>query len=112
MYNNDTELLFPARVIAALADQRGEEWRVLVEKITQMPEDSPEFLAFVLMMTRLNNCGTCHSDSFRAMRGCTQCALQNVRRFRGSDRVFIKQYESALREINKSLSKNKERGTK
>jgi hypothetical protein len=105
MYNNDTELLFPSRVIAALADQRGEEWRALIEKITQLPEDSPELLAFVLMMTRLNNCKTCHSDSFRAMRGCTQCTLQNVRRFRGSDREFIKLYENALREINKSQSK-------
>jgi hypothetical protein len=104
MYNNDTELLFPARVIAVLADQRGEDWRKLVEEINQLPEDSPEHLAFVLMMTRMNNCNTCNSDSFRAMRGCTQCTLQNVRRFRGSDREFIKLYENALKDIKKSLS--------
>jgi hypothetical protein len=107
MYNDDTELLFPARVIKALADQRGEEWRELVEKVDQFPEDSPELLAFVLMMTRLNSCNTCNADSFRAMRGCTQCTLQNVRRFRGSDKEFIKQYETALRDIGKSLSKKK-----
>lgn len=107
MYNNDTELLFPARVIEELADKRGEAWRELVESVTKLPEDSPEHLAFMLMMTRLNNCGTCNSDSFRAMRGCTQCTLQNVRRFRGSDQEFIKLYEKALRDINKSLAKQK-----
>lgn len=103
MYNNDTELLFPSRVIALLADQRGDEWRALVETVSQLGEDSPEHLAFVLMMTRINNCGTCNSDSFRAMRGCTQCALQNVRRFRGSDQKIIREYENALRDIQKSL---------
>ena len=105
MYNNDTELLFPARVIKALSDQRDKEWQALVEEIIQQPEDSPEHLAFVLMMTRLNNCNTCNSDSFRAMRGCTQCTLQNVRRYRGSDKEFIKQYNLALKEIKKSLGK-------
>jgi hypothetical protein len=107
MYNNDTELLFPSRVIQALADQRGDDWRELVERVAALPEDSAELLAFVLLMTRLNNCNTCNSDSFRAMRGCTQCALQNVRRFRGSDKEFIKQYQTALKDITKSLEKNK-----
>jgi hypothetical protein len=107
MYNNDTELLFPSRVIKSLADQRGEDWRELIKRVDSLPEDSPEHLAFVLLMTRLNNCNTCNSDSFRAMRGCTQCTLQNVRRFRGSDKEFIKQYQIALRDFSKSLNKNK-----
>jgi hypothetical protein len=106
MYNNDTELLFPSRVISALGDQRGDAWRKLVERIEQLPEDTPEHLAFVLMMTRLNNCNTCNSDSFRAMRGCTQCTLQNVRRFRPSDKEFIKLYDTALRDIQEALAKN------
>jgi hypothetical protein len=110
MYNNDTELLFPSRVIQALADERGEDWRALIERVAALPQDSPEHLAFVLLMTRLNNCNTCNSDSFRAMRGCTQCALQNVRRFRGSDKEFIKQYEIALKDIEKSLDQKKDNG--
>lgn len=107
MYNNDTELLFPSRVIKALADERGEAWRALLEFVDTLPQDSAEHLAFVLMMTRLNNCNTCNSDSFRAMRGCTQCALQNVRRFRGSDQEFIKQYQKALKDISKAINQTK-----
>lgn len=105
MYNNDTELLFPSRVIAVLAEHRGQEWQALIESIIQQPEDSPEHLAFVLMMTRMNNCNTCNSDSFRAMRGCTQCAIQNVKRFRGNDHEIIEQYNRALKDITKSLNK-------
>jgi hypothetical protein len=106
MYNKDTELLFPSRIIQALADQRGEEWRKLVEKVDSLPQNDQEHLAFVLLMTRVNNCNTCNSDSFRAMKGCTECALQNVRRFRGSDKELIKQYQIAIKDLGKS-SKHK-----
>ena len=32
MYNDDTELLFPSRVIESLSGLRGEEWEALVAK--------------------------------------------------------------------------------
>ena len=89
MYNKDTELLFPSRVIRAISDERGDEWRKLIQKVDALPQDSEKHLAFVLLMTRINNCNTCNSDSFRAMKGCTQCSLQNVRRFKGRDKEFI-----------------------
>jgi hypothetical protein len=42
----ENELLFPSRVIAKLRQARGEPFRVLVERVLQLPEDDPEALAF------------------------------------------------------------------
>ena len=103
MYNNDTELLFPPRVIESLKDLRGSEWDDLLEEVQGLPEDHPDHLAFVLMMTKLNGCMTCNSDSFRAMRGCTQCSILNVRRYRGSEKQLLLQIEKARKEITKKL---------
>ena len=106
MYNDDTELLFPSRVIESLSGLRGEEWEALVNSALESPEDSAEHLAFVLMMTKIDGCNTCNSDSFRAMRGCTQCAALNIRRYRGSDKELTKMYEKAKKDIERSLSKH------
>ena len=106
MYNNDTELIFPSRVMEALEDLRGEEWESLVVRVRSLPEDDPEHLAFVLMMARLNGCLSCNSDSFRAMRGCTQCSVLNIRRFKSSDRELIKKFEKAEKDIGKALAKD------
>jgi hypothetical protein len=103
MYNNDTELLFPTRVIKDLAGLRGPEWDELVNRVKNLAEDSIDHLAFVLMMTKLDGCTTCNSDSFRAMRGCTQCAILNIRRFRGSDKELIRLFEQARKEITKTM---------
>lgn len=105
MYNSDTELLFPARVIEKLKDQRGKEWQNLVGEVEGKESTSPDQLAFVLMMARLDGCTTCNADSFRAMRGCTQCALQNVRRFRGDDKELVKMYERARKDLDPFLNK-------
>ena len=106
MYNNDTELIFPSRVMEALEELRGEEWEVLVARVRSLPEDDPEHLAFVLMMAKLNGCSSCNSDSFRAMRGCTQCSVQNIRRFKSSDRELTKKFEKAKKDIGKALKKD------
>jgi hypothetical protein len=103
MVNNDTELLFPSRVISALESERGKEWQDLVTEIMSKDPGDSEYLAFVLMMAELNGCGSCSSDSFRAMRGCTQCALQNIRRFKADDSKLIKLYEKSSKEINNKL---------
>ena len=99
MYNTDTELIFPSRVIHELRDHRGKTWRDLVDNVDGQEETSLDQLAFVLMMARLDGCTTCNADSFRAMRGCTQCALQNIRRFRGSDRDLAKMFKEARRDL-------------
>lgn len=85
MYQPDTEMLFPIRVAPALQGLRGPVWRRLVERALAAPEGSIEQLGFCLMMVRLASCLTCHTDSYRALHGCTHCAVQVARRFRGDD---------------------------
>ncbi len=108
MYNTDTELLFPSRVIPELRDQRGATWRKLVDKALDKDQNHPDHLAFVLMMVRLDGCMSCNADSFRAMRGCTQCALQTVRRHRGKDEELVKMHEKARKDMEKFLKETKE----
>ena len=50
MYNSDTEVLFPSRVIPLLRTLHGEEWSKLIDHI-HSPEATPaERHAFVLMI--------------------------------------------------------------
>ena len=58
MYQSDTEMLFPTRVIPALKNLRGPAWKQLVETVAIEPDGSPATLAFGLMMIRLNGCLT------------------------------------------------------
>ena len=108
MYNTDTELLFPSRIISELRDQRGVYWQKLVDRILDQEPTSIDRLAFVLMIARLDGCTTCNADSFRAMRGCTQCALQNVRRFRGNDRELVKMFNKARKDIEPYIYNKKD----
>lgn len=101
MYNSDTELLFPLRVISSLKNSRSKKWDELIDKVTGTDVSVFEQLGFVLMMVRLGGCVACDADSFRAMRGCTQCARQTIRRFKGSDEDLEKQFISSRNEIEK-----------
>ena len=106
MYNPDTELLFPSRVIATLRSLRGESWRALIDEITAGEPDHVEYMAFVLMMVRMGGCVSCNADSFRAMRGCASCAIQAVHRYRRQEKELIRQYKATLKEVNEHLEKN------
>jgi hypothetical protein len=105
MYNSDTEVLFPVRAIPGLKGLRGEKWDQLIDFILTGANES-EKLAFVLMIVRLVGCSGCNADSFRAMRGCTKCAQQSIRRYRGEDIDLLKLFEKSKIEIenrNKGL---------
>lgn len=104
----DNELLFPNYVIPLLRDMRGEEWRALVDRVVEQPDDHPEKLAFVLMMIRLNGCMECETDSYRAMRGCAMCATQTLRRFKEPDSELIDAYTKALADIKEYLAEREE----
>jgi hypothetical protein len=99
MYQSDTEMLFPSRVIPTLKHLRGSAWKNLVEKVAAAPDGAEPTLAFGLMMVRLNGCLTCHSDSYRAMRGCTACAQQSITRFKDGDEGLVKLYNKASRDV-------------
>jgi hypothetical protein len=99
MYNSDTELLFPLRVIPELRNLRGPVWRDLIDMVSADGADPLDQMAVVLMMVRLGGCIPCNADSFRAMRGCTQCARQTIRRYKGSDEDLVTQFQNARREV-------------
>lgn len=107
MYVN-TEIMFPPSVIPALRDACGPGWRGLVDKVTRLEETHPESLAFSLMMIRLDGCLECETDSFRAMRGCTACALQTVRRYRANERELLRLYQVALVDVSAYLATRRE----
>src|SRR5512146_3423457 len=111
MYNSDTEVLFPSRIIPQLQSLHGEEWHRLVDHIRSAESTPAERYAFVLMMVRMCGCVGCNADSFRAMRGCTQCARQTVRRIRGSDREVMEQYRQMQKEVDVYMQKNHSDGS-
>lgn len=106
MYNSDTEVLFPSRVIPSLRTLQGDQWQTLVDHIRSADSTPAERYAFVYMMVRMCGCVACNEDSFRAMRGCSQCARQTVRRFRSGDQEIVEQYRMVLKDIEAYMAKN------
>ena len=103
--NSDTEILFLIRVIPSLRDLRGSQWMELIDRLTNLPADNAEVVAFSLMMVRLGGCNACNADSFRAMRGCTHCARLTVRRSKSSDQDLIDLINSTREEVSEYLDK-------
>jgi len=105
MVNPNTDLIFPPRGISSLCNERGTAWRDLVTAVEDAGPDSPEQMAFILMMARLNSCATCNADSYRAIHGCTVCAKQSLKRFHGSDEELTKLFETSKTEVVMFLQK-------
>lgn len=97
------ELLFPAHLICALRDLRGDEWRELVDRVSTMPETHPDSLAFVLMMIELNGCMRCNSNNYKFLRGCYLCATQTVQSFKGTDQELLDMYYQAKQQLDTQL---------
>lgn len=93
------EILFPAYAIGSLGKLRGPRWQALVSEVAPLEEQNEVALAFMLMMIRLNDCLSCETDSFRAMRGCAACAAQTLRRYKGSDEDLVALFDVALTEV-------------
>jgi hypothetical protein len=98
MYANN-ELLFPPHVTSRLRQSRGKDWEALIDRITGLDQEHPEHLAFSLLMIRLNGCLKCETDSYRAMRGCTACSRQTLRRCKETDRKLFERYNMALQDM-------------
>ena len=107
-----SELLFPSYAIAPLRGLRGPEWNALVKRVAGLPETHPDSLAFSLMMMRLDGCLTCETDSYKAMRGCAQCAIQTIRRFKEGDEDLLQYYQEAQADVNAYLKDNAQRRKK
>lgn len=107
IYSEGANLLFPPAAIPSIGEARGTLWQALVDSVLKTPPDSLEQIALLLLLARLNGCTTCNVDSYRALQGCSACARQALRRFRGSDEDLQKLYRSALQEV-KDFLKQKE----
>jgi len=81
-----------------LRDLRGETWQKLVDHISSKDATPIEQSAFILTVVRVSGCVGCNADSFRAMRGCIQCARQSIKRHRGSDEDLLHLYQQAIKE--------------
>ena len=105
-HQRDTELLFPARVIPSLRDLRDELWRELVKLVGSQDEASLDGLGFSLMMMRLDGCLTCHAGAHRARLGCTACAQQTVRRYKGTSTDLLCEYSQARADVEEYMQEN------
>jgi hypothetical protein len=105
MYNSDTELLFPLRVVPTLGGVRGAEWQALLDRVSAPNAALADQVGFVLLMVRMDGCVGCNADSFRAMKGCTQCARQNIKRHRASDKELVEMFEQTRKEAEIFLGK-------
>lgn len=103
MYTKN-ELMFPHYVIPQLRDARGDSWRDLIDRLSRLPETHEEVLAFMLTMIRVNGCMPCETDSYRAMRGCTMCTLQTLRRFKEPDSELLRIYNQSLKDVQAYLA--------
>ena len=110
MNNNDTETLYPFRVTPQLRNYRSKTWKKIVDQVVDENSSEIEKVGFSMMMVKLGGCITCSADSFRAMRGCTHCATQTVRRFRGSDEELQTLFQENVDEVKKYYEKYKPNG--
>ncbi len=101
----DSEILFPPRCIEQLGDLRGPKWQDLIYRITRLPHNHEEVLAFGLMMIRLGSCLTCDLDSYRASLGCCTCARRTVSGYKEDDTSLLGVYEQALDEVKTYIQK-------
>jgi hypothetical protein len=95
----ESDLFFPNSSIQNLRNLRGEAWQQLIDRLTPLPDEHEETIAFILMIAQLNKCFVCQTDSFRALRGCLTCLQQTLKRFSGTDEMLIEMYDCALESV-------------
>jgi hypothetical protein len=110
MFNSDTELFFPMRVTPTLINVRGKVWDRLVDQVSSSAATDVEKIAFSELVIKLAGCQGCDADSFRAMRGCTQCSHTVLKRYKGSDEDLLEMYEQCQKDVVEFLSKRKSKG--
>ncbi len=102
------EILFPPRLIPKLRDLReSKEWRDLVDRVSKLPPENVDRLAFCLMMIRINNCLNCFNGSYKFMRGCEVCSRQNIAQFKFGDEELLRIYEKAREDMIAALEEGK-----
>ena len=93
------EILFPHKSVSALASVRNGKWRELVRRVSGLPEDHPDSLAFSLMMIRQCGCLDCNPDRYKALMGCSACAKRTVGGYKGADEGLVRVFQKARSEV-------------
>ncbi len=104
-----TELLFPHKSVAALAQSGDGKWGELVERVASLPEVHEDSLAFSLMMIRLCGCLKCNPGSYKASLGCSRCARRVIRMAEGSESMLLQRFRKARRDVVRYLASSGER---
>jgi hypothetical protein len=99
----DSDILFPYRAIAPLRDERGDDWRHLVEQVAKQSDGNEDILAFCLMMIRMCECLNCEQSSYKASLGCVNCARRTVSSEKLSDPMLLDTFEQTRQEIREQL---------
>jgi hypothetical protein len=104
MLNPDTELIFPIRILPKLIDLRGEIWG---KKINELLETNNlvNQVGMIVLMIKVAGCITCNADSYRAIRGCTLCSQQAIKRYKGTDKELIQIYLKSCVKVKKFIEK-------
>ncbi len=97
------EILFPHKSVSSLTGLRDVKWRELAKRISTLPEDNPESLAFCLMMIKQCGCLDCNPDRYKALMGCSACAKRTVAAFKGADENLLRAFRQARSEVNRYL---------
>lgn len=94
------EILFPHKTVASLTNVRNGKWRDLTKRVSSLPEDHPDSLAFSLMMIRQCSCLDCNPDRYKALMGCAACAKRTLASYKGQDEGLIKAFQKAHAEVD------------
>lgn len=93
------EILFPHSRVSGLKRLRDKEWQSLAERVAALPETHPDALAFSYMMIKLCDCMNCDLSSYKASLGCSTCSQRTINAIRDNDKVLLKRFEKAKKEV-------------
>jgi len=104
MLNPDTELIFPIRILPLLKDLRGENWEQIITEVLEK-NDLVSQVGITILMIKIAGCSTCNADSYRAIRGCTSCSQQAIKRYKGSDNELNHYFRKSCKKVKLFLDK-------
>lgn len=94
----DKPIIFTYATIGKLRGLYGVRWNALIDTVLAAPEDHECVVAFIIMMSKLNDCVKCHPHSERIQAGCKQCSIARLARVRDEDKV-LSVYADALAQV-------------
>lgn len=99
MNTSATEIILSPRCFPFLRDLADDTWAQLVDQVNMLEPYHTQRLAFELLIVHWCGCVNCQADSYRAMQGCVQCAIQAVRRMRNTQTDLLVLFTDAMSEI-------------